>query len=228
MSDIYTSGEYGARNPGWHQEHSHWKAAQVQRMLQKHGIQPKRLAELGCGAGGILECLHRELQPKPQCVGFEISPQAYAMACQRQTNGLQFKLESPSQEIDFFDVVLAMDVLEHVEDYLEFIRNLKHIGSLKILHVPLDLSILSILRPSYLQQAREGVGHLHYFTRETALASLEQAGLSVKDWFYTSVEVDNGVYGQKRLHWMRKFLFSRNPDLAARLLGGFSILVLAQ
>jgi len=72
------------------------------------------------------------------------------------------------------------------------------------------------------------VGHLHYFTRETALASLEHACLSVIDWFYTSVELDTTPYGQKKLHLIRKLLYNRNPDLCARLLGGLSILVLAK
>ena len=134
----------------------------------------------------------------------------------------------PSQDIEPFDVVLAMDVFEHVENYLDFIRGMKNIGVLKIFHIPLDLSIISILNPSYLQKSRERVGHLHYFTRETALASLEHSGLSVKDWFYTSADIDLGVSRYKRLHRLRKFLFSRNPDIASRLLGDFSILVLAE
>jgi SAM-dependent methyltransferase len=228
MSDIYTTGEYGAKNPGWHQEHSQWKSGLVQRMLQLHDIQPKRIAEVGCGAGGILESLHRQLQPQPQCVGYEISPQAYAMASQRQTDGLQYKLGSPCQDTVPFDVVLAMDVLEHVENYLDFIRVIGNIGVLKILHIPLDLSVISILKPFYLEQAREHVGHLHYFTCETALSSLEQAGLSVKDWFYTSADIDLGLSRRKRLHAFRKLLFSLNPDFAVRLFGDFSILVLAE
>ena len=227
MTNIYSSGQYVANNPTWHQEHSEWKSVQVQRMIQKHGIRPGSIAELGCGAGGILEDLHQQLKPQPTCVGYEISPQAYAMASTRQVTGLQFKLGSP--ELDqSFDLVLAMDVLEHVEDYLGFIRGMKNLGNWKILHVPLDLSMVSLLKPRLLQNARQHVGHLHYFTCETALASLDQAGLSVKDWFYTSVELDNGAFGQKRFHQMRKFLFPRSPDFAVRMLGGFSILVLAK
>lgn len=228
MTEIYSSGEYASLNPSWHQEHSVWKADQVIRMLQKHAIRPLRIAELGCGAGGILASLHNRLSPQPVCVGYEISPQAYALARKREQDGLEFVLGSPPTVIDPFDVVLAMDVFEHVEDYLGFIRDMKRIGAWKIFHVPLDLSLVSLSRPAYLQQARQGVGHLHYFSRETAIASLEHAGLSIVDWFYTSVEIDQGPYGRKRLHRFRKFLFSRNQDLAARWLGGFSILVLAR
>jgi 2-polyprenyl-3-methyl-5-hydroxy-6-metoxy-1,4-benzoquinol methylase len=228
VSDIYSSGEYAAKNPTWHQEHSQWKAAQVRRMLEKHGIRPRRLAEAGCGAGGILESLHRNLQPQPECVGYEISPQAFAMAQRREAKGLQFRLGLPGLNEDSFDVVMAMDVLEHVEDYLGFIRGLRPLARWKILHIPLDLSVVSLAKPIYMQMARKYTGHLHYFTRETALATVEQAGLKVKDWFYTSLELDQGTYGQKRIQLLRKMLFHWKPDLAVRWLGGFSILVLAE
>jgi hypothetical protein len=226
--DLYSSGEYASKNPDWHLEHSPWKAAQVRKMLERHGIRPERLAEVGCGAGGILETLRNDLKPQPDCVGFEISPQAFELAKRREAEGLQFRLGSPALHEEAYDVVLAMDVLEHVEDYLGFIRSLKTLGRWKILHIPLDLSVVSLAKPIHLQMAREHVGHLHYFTSETALASVEQAGLSVKDWFYTSVELDQGAHGRKRLHHLRKLLFRWNPDLAVRWLGGFSVLVLAE
>ena len=228
MSDLYSSGEYASRNPQWHQEHSQWKAMQVRRMMEKYNIRPKRLAEVGCGAGGILENLHRQLEPQPDCVGYEISPQAFSMAQQREANGLHYHYGAPGPEVDPYDVLLAMDVFEHVEDYLGFIRDLQPLATWKIFHIPLDLSVLSVAKPLYLKLALEQVGHLHYFTRETALASLELAGLKVRDWFFTSVELDQGVHGRKRLQVLRKFLFSKNADLAARWLGGFSLLVLAE
>ena len=228
MSSIYSTGEYFSKNPGWHQDHSQFKSSLVKRILKNNCILPSRILEVGCGAGGVLEDLYLTVQPKPFCLGYDVSPQAYSLAAKRQVTGLEFRLGSPPLDTSSFDVVLAMDVLEHVEDYLGFIRMLKSLGSWKIFHIPLDLSMISMYRPSYLQQAREYVGHIHYFTRETALASLEQAGLVVKDWFYTSVHLELGANGQKRLQILRKFLFFRNPDLCSRLLGDLSILVLAE
>jgi 2-polyprenyl-3-methyl-5-hydroxy-6-metoxy-1,4-benzoquinol methylase len=197
-------------------------------MLEMHSIQPSRLVEVGCGAGAILECLHRQLVPQPDCVGYEISPQAFSMAQRREGRGLHYQLGAPGPDDDPYDVVLAIDVFEHVEDYLGFIRGLQSLARWKIFHIPLELSVLSVAKPIYFTMAREQVGHLHYFTRETALASLEQAGLKVKDWFFTSVELDQGVHGRKRLQIVRKLFFTRIPDLAARWLGGFSLLVLAE
>lgn len=197
-------------------------------MLDRSGLAPTRIAEVGCGAGGILEALRERLDPSPVCVGYEISPQAFAMAKKREVDGLAFKLGSPSDDPSSYDLVLAMDVLEHVEDYLGFIRSLKPVARWQMLHIPLDLSIVSLANPLYLQMAREHVGHLHYFTLETALASLEQAGLLVKDWFYTSVELDQGAPGRKRLHRLRKLIYRYQPHWVVRWLGGFSVLVLTE
>ena len=228
MPDLYTSGEYAEKNPDWHLEHSPWKARQVMTMLNKHSLKPVRIMEVGCGAGGILETLRAEFTPRPSCVGYEISPQAYELAKKREAEGVHFHLGTPQAGGEPSDLVLAMDVMEHVEDYIGFMRSLQSLAPLKILHIPLDLSLMSLARPSYLHMARKHVGHLHYFTQETALASVEQAGLKVKDWFFTSVELDQGASGQKRLQGLRRWLHRWRPELAARLLGGFSLLVLAE
>lgn len=227
MTELYSSGEYLRNNPQWHQEHSSWKAEQIAHMLRKTSLHPRTLIEVGCGAGAVLEALHAKLSPQPECIGYEISPYAFAMAKSREVPGLHFCLGSPPTDRASCDLLLAIDVFEHVDDYLGFLRSLQPLARWKIFHIPLDLSMVSLAKPLHLQMAREKVGHLHYFTRETALASLEQAGFTVLDWFYTSVELDQGVSGRKRLQGLRRFLFPLYPDLVVRWLGGFSLLVLA-
>jgi len=147
MSDIYSSGEYIAKNPGWHQEHAHWKSSQVRNMFSRHGLKPMRIIELGCGTGGVLNDLYHQLNPQPYCLGYDISPHAYAVAQQREATGLKFELGKPPAVLPLFDAVLAMDVMEHVDDYLGFICDLKNLATWKILHIPLDLSVVSLLRP---------------------------------------------------------------------------------
>ena len=54
--NIYTEphGEYLRNNPAWHVEDSSWKARQVMKMLNRNSLNPKTVAEAGCGAGEIL------------------------------------------------------------------------------------------------------------------------------------------------------------------------------
>jgi methylase of polypeptide subunit release factors len=76
---IYESGEYLAQNPTWHVEDSEWKASKVLKALERLKIAPASLCEIGCGAGEILRQLHSHL-PDCKFTGYEISPQAYALA----------------------------------------------------------------------------------------------------------------------------------------------------
>ena len=128
------------------------------------------------------------------------------------------------------DVLLIIDVFEHVEDYFSFLKKLKGKGEYKIFHIPLDLSVSSVLRSTPIISARKLVGHIHYFTKETALATLKDTGYDVIDYFYTSgaVELKNRSMKTNCLKIPRKLLYLLNKDLAVRLLGGFSLLVLAK
>ena len=129
-----------------------------------------------------------------------------------------------------FDIVMAIDIFEHVEDYFGFLRKLKTKGDYTIFHIPLDLSVQTVMRSSPIIKGRKSVGHIHYFTKETALETLKDTGYEIIDYFYTagSVELPNRKWKTKLLNIPRKLFFSLNKDLAVRVLGGYSILVLAK
>ena len=76
---------------------------------------------------------------------------------------------------------------------------------------------------------REEVGHLHYFTKETALATLRDAGYEIVDWCYTPGALLNPRSLKAKLVSLpRKLLSALNQDLTSRVLGGYSLLVLAK
>ena len=117
---------------------------------------------------------------------------------------------------------------EHVEDYLGFIGKLKANSKYQVFHIPLDMSVSAVLRSQPILTAREQVGHLHYFSKETAIATLQHAGLQIIDFFYTAGSIDIGAKSMKSklANVPRKILYSLNPDLTVRLLGGYSLMVL--
>jgi hypothetical protein len=75
---------------------------------------------------------------------------------------------------------------------------------------------------------RESHDHLHYFSKETFLRSLTDVGYEVRDVVYTrrALEIGSGL-GQTVMNLPRRFGFFLCPDLAVRVLGGFSLAVLA-
>lgn len=226
---IYKDGAYLENNPTWHEEDSPWKARQITKILRKHSIIPSTVCEVGCGAGEILNCLANEYGDGVVFSGFDISPQAFEICRKKKKQNLQFFLKDLFDEKELTsDVALAIDVFEHVEDYFGFLRKLKNKGTYKIFHIPLDLSVQTVLRSSPILKGRSSVGHIHYFTKETALATLKDTGYEVVDYFYTSgsLELPNRGWKANLLKLPRRLFFSLHQDLAVRILGGCSLLVL--
>ena len=62
-------------------------------MLQKHPSIRALSPEIGCGVGGILADLHRQLPPDVELHGFDIAPEAIARAKSRECERLSFSQE---------------------------------------------------------------------------------------------------------------------------------------
>ena len=160
--------------------------------------------------------------------GYDISTDAIKFAKQRQQERLDYKLEDFLKTDNHYDLLLMIDVFEHVDDYLGFLRSCKTKSKNTIFHIPLDISAQGILR-NKLMSGRKSVGHLHYFMKETALATLVDSGYEIIDYFYTSGSIDLPRTIKSKIAVLpRKIMFNVNKDLAARLLGGFSLLVLTK
>jgi SAM-dependent methyltransferase len=230
MESIYSDGTYLRNNPDWHVDDSPWKAKHIATMLERHGIVPTSVCEIGCGAGEVLRALSSHLEPSTRFYGYEISQNAYELCSRKASEKFTFRLANLlDDDAAHFDLVMAIDVFEHVEDYFGFLRKLRTKGQYKIFHIPLELSAQQVLRGKPLLEARRSVGHIHHFSKETALATLEDCGYRVLDHFYTSGRTDLDGLGWKSqlMRVPRQALYRMSPDAAARVLGGYSLLVLA-
>jgi cyclopropane fatty-acyl-phospholipid synthase-like methyltransferase len=227
---IYSDGTYFRNNPDWHVDDSAWKARHIAGILERNGVAPRSVCEVGCGAGEVLRSLARHLPGDTRFVGYDISPDAYRLCAPKAAGNVEYRLGNLLEEPADFDLAMAIDVFEHVEDYFDFLRRLRTKSKLKVFHIPLDLSAWALLRGRPLLDARRSVGHIHYFTKDTALAALEETGYEVMDWRYTSgrTELPNLGWKTRLLRRPRQALFRLDPDTAARTLGGYSLLVLAR
>src|SRR5579883_478957 len=133
FEEIYRSGVYLEENPTWHVEASPLKATQILKMLRRNGIAPTTVCEVGCGVGEILAQLQKQMDSSCSFCGYEISPQAFALAKEREGERLHFKLADFSQEDAFFDLVLLIDMIEHVENCFSFLRAIKSKGEYKMI-----------------------------------------------------------------------------------------------
>jgi hypothetical protein len=125
---------------------------------------------------------------------------------------------------------MAIDVFEHVDDYMGFIRSMKPKATYKLFHIPLDLSVQGMLRKKSLPRVRQQIGHLHYFCKETALAVLQDCGYRIVDWNYTrgTEELPGQALRTRIANVPRRLVRQINEDFAVRLMGGSSMMVLAR
>lgn len=234
MTSIYTSGEYLETTGTWHAEDSPWKADQILRIMSTNAVKPKTVGEIGCGAGAILGALaQKPYLTGVKFAGYDVSPQAINLARQHEGANVRFFNDDLLQasNAEHFDVLLVIDVFEHIADYVGFISQCKSKADYKIFHIPLDIHVSSVLRNAFMG-VRYTIGHLHYFTAETAVAVLRDAGYEIVDQCFT-----DGAFGLFKMHPSLKralanvprFLLSRfSVPLTARVLGGYSLLVLAR
>jgi 2-polyprenyl-3-methyl-5-hydroxy-6-metoxy-1,4-benzoquinol methylase len=228
---IYTeeNGEYLKNNPTWHIEDSPWKAKQIIKMLNRNPINPKSVVEVGCGAGEILNQLYLSMPGDVSFTGYDISNDAINFAKTRAKERLEFKHENFLDTNLKPDLLLMIDVFEHVDDYLGFLKLCKNKAKHTIFHIPLDISVQGVLRNMPMVN-RNSVGHLHYFMKETAIATLVDTGYEIVDFFYTAGTLDlpRKTLKAKIAALPRKLMYKVNEDMAAKILGGFSLLVLAK
>lgn len=229
-NQLYTQGEYLKNNPTWHSEDAKWKAQNVLKILKNNNIQINSICEVGCGAGEVLNQLYLQMSKDIVFTGYEVSPQAFELCKKLQKDRLNFSLKDIFLEENYFDLILCLDVFEHIEDYFTFLKKLKDKSKYQIFHIPLDISVSSVLRPSAILKARKSVGHLHYFTQETAFATLQDTGYKIIASFYTAGSIELAAKSFKTLlaRIPRQISYKLNPDLTVRLLGGYSLMLLTE
>lgn len=247
MQNLYTSGDYLQKNPAWHADESPWKAKYVLQMMRRNNIAPKTTCDVGCGAGEVLRLLQESMDTDCLFWGYDISPQAFELSQRRANERLHFKLADIRQEDgSHFDLILLMGIIEHLEDYFSFLREIQPKSPYKILQIPLDISMRDVFLNNLIK-FRGDYGHLHYFTKDLAIQMLQDVGYEVIDYLYTWPATplpflwnENNsnprlflrklvfIIGRKIVTAPKHICFAFHKDLAVRTLAGWRLLVLAK
>lgn len=244
VTDFYTSEEYLKRNPDWHKGAAQWKAQSILQVIKRNHLTFQTVCDIGCGAGDILQILQQTMAKDISFVGYDIAPQAIAFAKEHENEHLHFQLADFMEgKPQFFDLILIIDVLEHFENCFQVLRDLHPQSTYKILQLPLDLSVNSLLN-NKLPEYRHTTGHLHFFTKDIALEVLKDTGYEIIDTFYCRQPLDTTPWGNilrqplqaftKLLRVAKRSLFrlpgtlcyAINPDYAVRFFGGWRLMVL--
>jgi len=230
MNTFFNEGTVSLDSRRWIEEDSPWKAQKIHRILEQNNLKPKTICEIGCGAGGVIENLTNNYDKSVQFFGYESYEEGFSLCKKREKINLQYFNKDLLKEDAYYDVVMAINVFTHVRDYLGFLSKLRQKGKYKVFHIPLQVTVYSILRGQHFQKSSSMKSHLHHFNKETALGTLQGTGYEIIDYFYTSGLLELPNRGPKAKFWKlpTKFLYWINKDFAARMLGGFSLMVLTK
>lgn len=214
----------------WHEEDSPWKAKNIFKILEKNNLSPKSICEIGCGSGEVLRDLARYYDNSTEFIGYETSPEAFAVCKTKEEANIHYELANLLALDVHYDLVMAINVLNHVTDYLGFLSQLRLKGEYKVFHIPLETTVYSVIRSSHFEKRITEGTYRHSFSKDTALGTLKGTGYEIVDYFYTSSALELPNLGRKEKIWKlpRKILFSINKDFGVKALGGFSLMVLAK
>lgn len=126
---------------------------------------PQNLLDVGCGEGFLAEHIMKK-RPEIKITGLDISQQALKKA-KKRVSSVTFKkasiLKLPFSD-NSFDIVLCLEVLEHLKDPLEAIKELSRVTKeCCILSVPNEplFSIFRLLGGQNILQLGQHPEHLH-------------------------------------------------------------------
>lgn len=162
---------------------------EILSLLPKHAPQ---VLEIGCGSGATLAWLKAN-GVVDHTTGIELAEHMASSArnnVDRLISGNAEELLDENAPGALYDLVLCLDVLEHLVDPWKMIRKIGHVlkpGGLVVCSIP-NVRHFSVLLPLLLkgQWAYKEAGildrtHLRFFTKSTAAKLIEEGGLALKE-----------------------------------------------
>jgi len=177
--NIYSDGTYIASNPSLHAEDSEFKMSYVAQLLEKVDWNRTRINILDIGGGaGILGKFVCEWFIKR---GYTVSVHALDLSremleVQKKNNPYLEKISAGEITLlgeEFFDLILMIDVIEHIEDCHQFAADLNKYAHYIIYNIPIEINLMDVLRNiamrnRHYQIQTESLGHIHFFSAKTA------------------------------------------------------------
>lgn len=155
-------------------------------MLKLAPPRPRRVLEIGCGAGAFSAQIEAE-----ERWGVEPNPAAAAEAETRLTRVVRGVYDTAEGALPdrHFDLVIANDVIEHMPDHDAFLRRIKTkmapgaalIGSVPNVRALTQLVKLLVLKDwTYTDEGILDRTHLRFFTRKSLMGALAANGYEVE------------------------------------------------
>lgn len=151
-----------------------------------------RVLDVGCGGGGFAKAI-KHYRPDLEVYGVDINKEAIKRA-KKDDEGVNFKAESVDRlafKDEFFDAVVVTDVLEHLEEPTEALRQINRVLKPKgvfCAFVPLERSLFSIhfwLHKLGWDAKKRLAGHIQNYSKKDLGTLLKESGFKVDTLRYS-------------------------------------------
>ena len=171
-NDKYKTGEYRESLNEEEWDYEFHDAVQKHILNELPSMRGKTVVDVGCGGGSFLDMVSG------------VASQVIAVEPNRKYRGMPYKTYSYASEVmELADVVVSFDVIEHTENPVEFMEDIKRLldinGRLFVVTPNRD-EILFKLLPEY-REFRYQTVHNWYFDRDSLWNCANKAGLTVEN-----------------------------------------------
>jgi len=191
---IYSDGTYLTLNPTLHVEDSEYKMSYIAKLLEKvEWNRPEvRILDIGGGAGELGKLVCDWFVVNGYTVyasGLDIAEEMINV--QKKNNPYIIKsyvgnLEELGE--DRFDLVLMIDVIEHIENCEQFADKLNNHTKYIIYNIPTEINLVDMMRnlamrKRYYALQTASLGHVHFFSANSAAGFIARHHETVKSIF---------------------------------------------
>jgi len=188
-----------------------------------------RVADVGCGCGNTTFLIRDTLKElgfnNIKVYGYDIHPQILKFKGDKDITFIRKSIGDINKK---FDLVVLLDVIEHIHNPIESLKKIAKNAKFILLHIPLEDCWLVKLRNLFRMKLSQS-GHLIFLDVCSALNLVAMAGIRTIDYRfnpgYTAPSGRQSILQKIAYPW-RKLLYLISPSLLQATLGGVSLMVL--
>lgn len=185
--------EYIQKNPNMHLSDSFEKFSQISKLLGKESKYDSIL-DVACGGGLVTKELQKRFKPK-KIIGIDISRAMIKRAKEYDSENLiKWKVGDIFEYNvkEKFDLVTCVDILEHVDDDLGFLKKVGEMGVSIIIKTPLEDSYFSrLIRKLRIfdtwADTENRYGHIHHYNEKELISLINRSGFKIERSMFVSM-----------------------------------------
>lgn len=196
-------------------------------------FKPKSILDVACGSGKILLEISKRVGSKKN-VGLDISKKIIDTAKDNDKGKTTKWIVSDIFNYNErgFNLVLAIDIIEHLGDDKMFLEKLAHLGEFFVMKVPIEhnfvndtLFLLSKGKIDPLKDTEFRYGHIQHYGMESFITLIQQSSLKIIKLDYIRLPKRNKFFWEA-LRWVFLPVWFFSKRLYVKFNGGFVLLLL--